>query len=140
MENKKVTILIVLSVFAVISIVRGIVTPPKYRRSMAPQAAAGLQQASGAQATMNHAVMKRHAKRTKFKSWKRNPFGPASSGTSTGLVLNGIIWSKDRPKAMIGDSIVAKGDVVNDNKVVDIKPDRVILNDGVNNFELKMEK
>jgi hypothetical protein len=41
---------------------------------------------------------------------------------------------------MIGDSIVTKGDVVNDNKVVDIKPDRVILNDGVNNFELKMEK
>ena len=41
---------------------------------------------------------------------------------------------------MIGEAIVAKGGKVEGNTIVDIKPDRVILNDGTKNFELKLEQ
>ena len=54
--------------------------------------------------------------------------------------MNGIIWNKTKPKAMIGDAIVVKGDTIGANKVVDIQPNRVILNDGTKDFELKIEK
>jgi hypothetical protein len=137
MKDKKIIILAVLSVFALVSLARGIMAPAKYKGGAAVMVSAG--QPVTAQGAGN-ASMQRRAKRTNFKYWKRNPFVPASSGTSSALALNGIIWNKDRPKAMIGDAIVVKGDSVNGNKVVDIKPDRVILNDGVSNFELKMEK
>jgi len=139
MQNKKVIILAVLSIFAVISLVRGIMTPSKHRQAAGPAAAVSDVRNPPAQKAVN-VSMQRSARRTVFKSWKRNPFAPVGSGNTSALVLNGIIWNKDKPKAMIGDMIVARGDKVGDNKVVDIKPDRVILNDGINNFELKMEK
>ena len=41
---------------------------------------------------------------------------------------------------MIGDAIVRKGDKVGSNTVVDVQKDKVILNDGAKNFELKLEK
>jgi len=138
MQNKKVIILVVLSIFAVISLARGIMAPSKHRTVSAP--AVSSQQAAGAQPADSHTAMQRRARRSAFKSWKRSPFAPVGTATSTTLVLNGIIWNKDRPKAMIGDTIVTKGEKIGENKVVDIKPDRVILNDGTNNFELKMEK
>ena len=59
---------------------------------------------------------------------------------SSSLSLNGIIWDKKNPKAMLGDAFVKKGDTVGGNKVVDIKKDRVILNDGSKDFELNLEK
>ena len=137
MQNKKVIILIVLSVFAAISLIHGIMAKPKSK--YAPPAP-GVQQPAGIQARASHVSMQRHARRTKYKTWNRNPFAEAGSGTSSTLVLNGIIWSKDKPKAMIGDTIVTKGSVVNGNKVIEITPNKVVLNDGVNNFELKMKK
>jgi hypothetical protein len=41
---------------------------------------------------------------------------------------------------MIGDIMVVKGDTIGGNKVIDIQPKRVILNDGIKDFELKIEK
>ncbi|MDO8535661.1 MAG: hypothetical protein Q7S30_01440 [Candidatus Omnitrophota bacterium] len=145
MKDKKVVALIILAVLAVISLVYGITASPKSR---AKSAAVAVGQASGAPA-QNAVVAKsvvptaRRAKRSQFKAWKRNPFVSglaATTLTMTKLTLNGIIWSKTNPKAMIGDAIVVKGDTVGANKVVDIQPDKVILNDGAKDFELKLEK
>ncbi len=83
--------------------------------------------------------VERRAGRTKITSWKRSPFVP-SAAASTERVLNGNIWSKTKPKAMIGDTILMKGDRIAEYMVVDIKPDRVILNDGEKDFEIKLEK
>lgn len=142
MKDKKVIILIVLGIGAVISIIYGITTPAKWEAR--PDAAA-------ASKSLNHVAVtrveskaaqpaERRYKRSAYTSWKRSPFVPAGTSVSSSLVLSGIIWNKDKPKAMIGDAIVLKGDTVGGNKVVDIKPDSVILNDGTKDFELKIEK
>lgn len=139
MQNKKVILLIILGVLAVISLIRGITAQPGNGRRASSKSAAV--QGNKANLDENILLTKRLATQTQFKSWRRRlfaPFGTASSSSS--LVVSGIIWSKDRPKAMIGDTIVAKGDTIGGNKVVDIKPDKVILNDGVKDFELKIEK
>lgn len=58
---------------------------------------------------------------------------------TTGLTLTGIIWDKDNPLAIINDSMLRKGDALGANKVIEIRPDSVTLNDGVNNIELTLE-
>lgn len=134
MRDKKVLILIVLAIFAVISLIYGITAPRKVRAvRSAVLIKENLLPGEGAVSTV------RKAKRTLFTSWKRSPFMPSGSASSD-LVLNGIIWNKDKPRAMIGDVIVGKGDRIAENTVVGIKPDRIILNDGVKDFELKLEK
>jgi len=136
MQNKKVIALIVLTVLAVISLAYGIMAPAKGKPrtvSVSVSAPQGPGMSKGIIST------ERRAKRSRFKEWKRSPFAP--SGTvSTELVLSGIIWSKTKPKAMIGDAIVVKGDRIGENTVIDIKADRVILNDGTKETILKLEK
>ena len=56
------------------------------------------------------------------------------------LSLNGIIASGKTFKAMIGDSIVGKGDKISGNTVLEVQKDKVILNDGTKDFELKIEQ
>jgi hypothetical protein len=142
MRDKKVVALIILTVLAVVSLIYGMTASPKSRTRSA--VAPGAQVAIAPQQSAAKAVVPtaRRAKRSQFKSWNRNPFsaGLAPSSTTTALTLSGIIWNKDAPKAMIGDAIVMKGDAVGANKVVDIQQDRVILNDGTKDFELKLEK
>ena len=41
---------------------------------------------------------------------------------------------------MIGDSIVGKGDKIDGNTVIEVEKEKVILNDGTKDFELKLEK
>jgi hypothetical protein len=137
MKDKKVVVLIVLSVFAVISLARGIMAPAKHRHGGAPphEQQPQLQRQEPAQGLS----MTRRAKRSTFAAWKRNPFVPGYAA-STSMTLSGVIWNKDRPKAMIGDTIVTKGDKVCGATVVEIKPDSVILNDGSKNIEIKLEK
>lgn len=80
---------------------------------------------------------RRSAKRTRFTSWGRNPFSLENASiVSSGL--KGILWDKENPKAIINDNIVGIGDKVDANTVVDIKQDRVILNNGAQDFELKL--
>ena len=54
----------------------------------------------------------------------------------TGLSLNGIVWDEENPKAIINGAIIGIGDKLGVNTIVDIKKDRVILNDGAADFEL----
>lgn len=140
MPNKKIIALIVLAALAVISLIYGVTASPKSR--VKESAASGQFAIAPLQSTANNvAAAGRRAKRSQFKAWKRNPFAAGLAGsTATELTLNGIIWSKTKPKAMIGDAIVVKGDTVGGNRVVDIQSNKVILNDGTKDFELKIEK
>jgi type II secretory pathway component PulC len=135
MQNKKVTVLIILSIFAVISLIHGITARPKTRAAQ-QNIAAGKK----LMAPQGGFSVERRATRSKFTSWKRSPFVPSGTPASPNLVLSGIIWNNIKPKAMINDMILTKGDSVGENRIIDIKPDRVILNDGTKNFELKMGK
>lgn len=75
--------------------------------------------------------------------WGRDPFsGKAYSSpeaNSSDLRCSGIIWDKDAPLAMINDRVVRTGERISGNTVKEIKPDRVVLNDGSRDFELKLE-
>ncbi|MFH0738799.1 MAG: hypothetical protein V2A59_02955 [Candidatus Omnitrophota bacterium] len=62
----------------------------------------------------------------------------APSKTSSALSLNGILWDKTNPLAMINDEVVHVGSKISGNKVVDIKEDRVILNNASGDFELRL--
>ncbi len=141
MQDKKVVALIVLAVLAVISLIYGVTASPKGRAksTITAERQAAIAPLQGA--AKNVLSTERRARRSQFKAWKRNPFVTGLTAfTSSELTLNGIIWNKTKPKAMIGDAIVVKGDTIGANKVVDIQPNRVILNDGTKDFELRIEK
>ena len=84
--------------------------------------------------------IKRRAKRIKFASWSRSPFIPKwiNGVPSSSLNLKGMMWNEKDPKAMISDAIVVKGDKIGGNTVIEVKKDRVILNDGTKDFEIKL--
>lgn len=136
MKDKKVIILIVLAIVAVISLIHGMTARPK--KAIAVESM--VSQTTVPAMPKETLTVERQYKRSTHTSWKRSPFVPTSTSTSSKLVVSGIIWSKDKPKAMIGDAMVGKGDKVGNNTVVEIKPDKVILNDGTKDFELKLEK
>ena len=56
------------------------------------------------------------------------------------LYLRGIFYDDKNSTALINDDIVEVGSSIGENVVVDIKKDRVILNDGKNNFELTIRE
>ncbi|MDP3804349.1 MAG: hypothetical protein Q8Q87_02215 [Candidatus Omnitrophota bacterium] len=137
MRDKKFIALMVLSIFAVVSLMYGISARPKGRAERVYITTGGNSQILPQAAVPTQ----RRAKRSKFTSWKRSPFVPTGvPGTSSSLVLSGILSSGKGLKATIGDAIVGKGDKVGGNTVVDIKKDKVILNDGTKDFELKLNE
>ena len=139
-NNVKVILAVVLGIGAITSVIHGMTAPsPKRGRAAGPPAA--VSQAQGSVSGEAAAPVKRLAVRTQFKAWRRHPFVlPERAGGSTMLTLSGIFSKGNIYKAMIGDTIVKKGDKVGSNTVVDVQKDKVILNDGVKNFELKLEK
>ncbi len=138
MRDKKVIMLIVLSIFAVVSLIYGISAHPKGRAKRAYIATGGSLQQPSSQGAFS---TQRRAKRSKFTLWKRSPFVPTSvPGMSYSLALNGILGSGANSKAMIGDTVVGKGDKVGNNTVVEVKRNSVILNDGTKDFELKLKE
>lgn len=73
--------------------------------------------------------------------WVRCPFSGKIYTSQEGLQdieLEGIIWDDKNPLAMINGRVIKIGDMVSGNRVVDIKKDRVILNDGTRNFEIQL--
>lgn len=63
-----------------------------------------------------------------------------SSAVSQDFILGGILWDVNKPAAIISGEVVAKGDSVGSYVVVEVQPDRVILNDGEKDIELRLEK
>ena len=139
-SNVKVILVIVLGIAAVFSVIHGITAPSPKRGGANPPAAAVNQDhksVSGETALPT----KRLAVRTQFKAWRRRLFAPTGTpGGSAQLTVNGIFAKGNIYKAMVGDTIVMKGDKIGSNKVVDVQKNKVILNDGTKNFELKLEK
>ena len=55
------------------------------------------------------------------------------------IKLEGIIWDAKRPMAVINGLILIPGDEINANTIVTIEKDRVILNDGTQDMELRLD-
>ncbi len=74
---------------------------------------------------------------------KRDPFTSApiinERNMQSGFALTGILWDKLKPLAIIDGEVVKKGDRVGSKVIVDIKRDRVILSDGQEFFEIRLE-
>jgi len=135
MHNKKLIILAILGTLAVFSLFYGIFTPPKIRRP--PQVKeSDIQLERKVPLSEEPILTKRVAKRTNYASWGRNPFTPKAISTATGLT--GILWDDKIPKAIINDNVMGIGDKVDGKTVIDIQRDKVILNDGSKNFELRL--
>ncbi len=75
---------------------------------------------------------------------KRDPFTTApiisEKNMQSGFALTGILWDKVKPMAIIDGDVVKKGGRVGNKVVVDIKKDRVILSDGQDLFEVRLER
>jgi hypothetical protein len=74
---------------------------------------------------------------------KRDPFTSTpiinERNMQSGFALTGILWDEVKPLAIIDGEVVKKGDKVGSKVIVDIKEDRVILSDGQEFFEVKLE-
>lgn len=68
---------------------------------------------------------------------QRDPF--ALSFSRGGLRLMGILWDQTHPRAIINNIVVEPGQTIEATKIVQISKDKVVLSDGQDTFELKME-
>jgi len=72
--------------------------------------------------------------------FKRDPFSKPNIAQTEesvpSLHLQGIAWDKKNKTAMINDAIIENGYKIEGNTVIEIRKDRVILNDGISDFEL----
>ncbi|MFA4842480.1 MAG: hypothetical protein WC658_01425, partial [Candidatus Omnitrophota bacterium] len=129
----------ILGLLAIFSLIYGIVTPSKTRRQSQARES-DIQSVRKVSLTGEPISTQRVAKRTNYTSWGRNPFTlhKTSSKAFKGLILDGIMWDKEKPMAIINGKIVKIGDNVSGNIVVYIKQDRVILNDGAKDFEVRV--
>lgn len=135
--DKKVIVLIVLSIAAVISLIYGILAQPKGKHVVSQGPAAEYKTDAGQ--TIRIVPKRRLAKKTDFKAWGRNPFAPkGSDDASLKPVLNGIMWYEGNPEAMISGDMVHVGDKVGIYTVVEIKKDSVTLNDGTSEVVLTL--
>lgn len=146
MKNKKLIALILLSIAALFSLIYGItasskISLPKEKREFVSQSP-NIKKKDAVLVQVTAVQPQRSAPRTKYSSWAKDPFSPSGaliedSGT---LKLSGILWDKENPVAIINKKIVKKGDKIGNNTVVDINQVSVILNDGTQDFELKLER
>ena len=135
MKDKKLIVLIVLGALAMFSIVYGLISPTKAEREAKKDDETTQEQSGKAGEIVLH---ERQTERTKYKTYKRNVFVPKGSTKANKLILDGIMWSEQSPKAMIDNEIVGVGEKIGTNTVVDIKPDQVILNNGAEDFAIKL--
>jgi hypothetical protein len=81
-------------------------------------------------------------KEDKETPWRRDPFSGkiySSSSKSEIIDLQGISWSENDPRAIVGDEIVKEGDLIEQWRVLKINRDSVIISDGLNEKEVKLE-
>lgn len=129
--DKKKAILAVLAFISVFIWYNGLKSSSK-KKNNAP---------SGYLETYSSGQKLKQKKRAGYKEWGRDPFvitqTPASH--SSALALGGIVYDEKDSYVLINDQVLHRGDQVNGNRVVDIKRDRVILNDGNKDIELRLE-
>jgi len=151
MQNKKLVILIILGIAAMFSLIYGITASPKGKGAREAKPAI-TRETETIQPVKKLLLKERHAVKTRFKSWGRNPFiqGKIQEVVqekiqekppvpeSLKLTLNGIIWNPQNPKALINNAVLSKGDKIGINTIVNIKQKSVILNDGTKDFEIRL--
>ena len=74
--------------------------------------------------------------RTAYTEWGQNPF--MLKRVPRALYIEGIMWDKKNPKAIINGSIIGIGDYVGPNMVVDIKQNSVIIQGEDGETELQL--
>ena len=137
MQDKQLIALIILGVMAAGSLIYGIVTPSKAKRGASSNSAAV--DSSGANAGGTITLPKeRNAPRTSYESGRRNPFTLQEGVSDRQLTLNGIAWDEEAPQAIINDRILNVGDRIRGCEVVAIQQRSVTLNEGSQNFELRL--
>lgn len=137
MADKKVIILCVLAVLAIGSLSYGILTPAKGKSGRV---------IPGRTVTETTTLINlekldfipRRALKSSHASWGKDPF-VLSSEKSSGIVLNGILFDKLMPAAIINSQVVKVGDIIGEYTVVDITPEKVILRKDSIITELKLE-
>ncbi|MDP3731698.1 MAG: hypothetical protein Q8R31_01530 [Candidatus Omnitrophota bacterium] len=134
MQNKKLLLLIALSIIAVFSLFYGMFTPSRTERNLITKDTAIQKTIVTEKGIIS---LTRGAKRSNYSSWGRNPFSISGAPIRRlgALTINGILWDKKNPLAIINEEIVKVGDKIDGNTVVGIKQDRVILNDGSKDTE-----
>ncbi|MCA9404945.1 MAG: hypothetical protein KC684_00260 [Candidatus Omnitrophica bacterium] len=99
-----------------------------------------------------------------FEDWGKNPFvtenwiaeralqtqealpegmgdaGPQRIDQGQNIVLNGIFWNSQKPSALINNEVLGVGMQLNGYKVVKITRKTVVVDDGVNVLELRMQE
>jgi hypothetical protein len=140
MEKKKIIILIILAALAVLSVANGL--RPSSRRNAVPASETALEDALPDRSSDRAASGERRAAKSAFASWGRNPFRKreAIHAVFGEINVSGIMWDEKNPRAMVNDMIVRPGNKIGSYRVVAIKKDRVILNDGTNDYEFLLQR
>lgn len=87
---------------------------------------------------MGKGLFARLSRETKELDIGRDPFSKVKKKTARGPYLSGISWEEENPMAVINGEIVGIGSEIAGYVVVDVQQDRVILNKGMEDFELRM--
>lgn len=138
MQDKRLIALIVLGIMAVLSLIYGILAPSKARRARSSHSTSTAESYVSSIAGKIPLPKTRHAPKTTYESSERNPFTLQEGLSDKLLALNGIAWDKEAPQAIINDRILTVGDQIKGCEVVAIQPNSVTLNDGSQNFELRL--
>lgn len=64
--------------------------------------------------------------------------GSLQAGTDADFALEGIFWDEENPTAIIDGKAVHKNEKIGSCRIVDIKQNSVIVNDGSKDIELKL--
>ena len=140
LQDKKILILIIVSIAAFFSLLYGILTPSKIKRQIMSRTSAVSREGQRPVTPIQSALMEdRGTARSEYQSWGRDPFSPSAINRAVDMELNGILWDTEAPQAIINEDIVGIGDRVRGNIIVDITQDTVILNDGLTDFELTLK-
>jgi len=79
---------------------------------------------------------KRQKAKTTYTQWGRNPFTVAQDLND--LVVEGIAWDENNPKAIINGQIITVGDKLGANTIVAIEPNSVIIKNEAEEVELRL--
>jgi hypothetical protein len=141
MNNKKLMVLIVLGVLAVLSIIHGLIKSNPQTLKLPEKSLDSDKQNAGVLEEMPTSSS-RPPVRSTYPSWGRNPFAlPGERAASLeDLRLEGILSDKNKFSAIINDRVVTIGEEIEGNTIVAIKADSVILSDGKKEFELKLNQ
>jgi hypothetical protein len=141
LKDKKETIQIIITGILIVVLIALIIYNVQRKRSVQPSLVtlpvAGDAETTGSSGIQNSFMaLEEEAKKL---SLKRDPFA-ASMDESTGeLYLNGIAWDEQIPRAIINNEILEVGGQIQGSTIIEIKEDRVILNNGKDNMELKLK-